>query len=40
MSDKIGLDWLERVFELNIWPTTIRAYWLLILDGYSSYLIS
>ena len=37
-TDKLGIEWLEKVFEPNTAPRTIRGrYRLLILDGHSSH---
>ena len=37
-TDKLGIEWLQKVFEPNTAPRTIRGrYRLLILDGHSSH---
>lgn len=37
-SDKVGLAWLEQVFERHTQPTNPRIYRLLIVDGHSSHV--
>ena len=32
--NKLGLDWLQNMFELYIAPYLWRKYWLLLVDGY------
>jgi hypothetical protein len=38
MSDELGLQWLEKIFEPNTRPITAGTHRLLILDGHSSHL--
>src|SRR5450432_4589654 len=37
-DDKLGLIWLQSVFEKHIAYRTNGVYWLLILDGHSSHV--
>jgi hypothetical protein len=37
MSDELGLQWLEKIFEPNTRPSIVGTHRLLILDGHSSH---